>query len=219
MKIARFQLLLSATAYVSVSVLALMLQGCLETALVVGAGTAAVSAVDRRTTGIQVDDEGIELRSSNRVSERFGDKVHVNITSYNRSVLVTGEVPNAAAKAEIEKMIQGVPGVRGVTNDLQVADGTSLSSRANDSTITGKVKARLFDAGKVNPIHVKVITENAVVYLLGIVTEAEANAAVEVARTTGGVRKVVKVFDYCKPTDAACASSQPKAAEPKKSGS
>ena len=219
MKIARFQLLLSATAYVSVSVLALMLQGCLETALVVGAGTAAVSAVDRRTTGIQVDDEGIELRSSNRVSERFGDKVHVNITSYNRSVLVTGEVPNAAAKAEIEKMIQSVPGVRGVTNDLQVADGTSLSSRANDSTITGKVKARLFDAGKVNPIHVKVITENAVVYLLGIVTEAEANAAVEVARTTGGVRKVVKVFDYCKPTDAACASSQPKAAEPKKSGS
>ena len=219
MKIARFQLLLSATAYVSVSVLALMLQGCLETALVVGAGTAAVSAVDRRTTGIQVDDEGIELRSGNRVSERFGDKVHVNITSYNRSVLVTGEVPNAAAKAEIEKMIQGVPGVRGVTNDLQVADGTSLSSRANDSTITGKVKARLFDAGKVNPIHVKVITENAVVYLLGIVTEAEANAAVEVARTTGGVRKVVKVFDYCKPTDAACASSQPKAAEPKKSGS
>ena len=195
--------------------LALGLQGCIEMA-VVGAGTAVLSAVDRRTTGVQVDDEGIELRSTNRVSERFGDKVHVNITSYNRSVLVTGEVPDAATKAEIEKLIQGVPSVRGVTNDLQVAGGASLTSRASDATITGKVKARLFDSGKLNPIHVKVITEASVVYLLGIVTEAEANVAVDVARTTGGVRKVVKVFDYCKPTDAACAAPKPKAEEPKK---
>ena len=198
--------------------LALSLQGCIEMA-VVGAGTAVLSAVDRRTTGVQVDDEGIELRSTNRVSERFGDKVHVNITSYNRSVLVTGEVPDAATKAEIEKLIQVVPSVRGVTNDLQVAGGASLTSRASDATITGKVKARLFDSGKLNPIHVKVITEASVVYLLGIVTEAEANVAVEVARTTGGVRKVVKVFDYCKPTDAVCAPPKPKAEEPKKSGS
>ncbi len=198
--------------------LALGLQGCIEMA-VVGAGTAVLSAVDRRTTGVQVDDEGIELRSTNRVSERFGDKVHVNITSYNRSVLVTGEVPDAATKAEIEKLIQVVPSVRGVTNDLQVAGGASLTSRASDATITGKVKARLFDSGKLNPIHVKVITEASVVYLLGIVTEAEANVAVEVARTTGGVRKVVKVFDYCKPADAVCAPPKPKAEEPKKSGS
>jgi len=196
---------------------AAFLQGCIEMA-VVGAGTAALSAVDRRTTGVQVDDEGIELRASNRVSERFGDKVHVNITSYNRSVLVTGEVPDAKAKAEIEKLIQGVPSVRGVTNDLQVAGGASLTSRASDATITGKVKARLFDSGQLNPIHVKVVTEASIVYLLGIVTEAEANVAVEVARTTGGVRKVVKVFDYCKPTDGVCAPSKPapKAEEPKK---
>ena len=194
------------------------LQGCIEMA-VVGAGAAVVSSVDRRTTGVQVDDEGIELRAGNRVNERFGDKVHVNITSYNRSVLVTGEVPDVNTKAEIEKLIQGVPGLRGVTNDLQVAGNASLGSRANDTTITGKVKARLFDSGKVNPIHVKVITESSVVYLLGIVTEAEAGAAVEVARTTGGVRKVVKVFEYCKPTDAVCAAPKPAAAEPKKSGS
>lgn len=194
--------------------LALSLQGCIEMA-VVGAGTAVLSAVDRRTTGVQVDDEGIELRSTNRVSERFGDKVHVNITSYNRSVLVTGEVPDAATKAEIEKLIQVVPSVRGVTNDLQVAGGASLTSRASDATITGKVKARLFDSGKLNPIHVKVITEASVVYLLGIVTEAEANEAVEIARTTGGVRKVVKVFDYCKATDAVCARGA-KPEEPKK---
>ena len=191
--------------------LALSLQGCIEMA-VVGAGTAVLSAVDRRTTGVQVDDEGIELRSTNRVSERFGDKVHVNITSYNRSVLVTGEVPDAATKAEIAKLIQVVPSVRGVTTDLQVAGGASLTSRASDATITGKVKARLFDSGKLNPIHVKVITEASVVYLLGIVTEAEANEAVEIARTTGGVRKVVKVFDYCKATDAVCARGE----EPKK---
>jgi osmotically-inducible protein OsmY len=204
--------------FLALPLLAVSLQGCIEMA-VVGAGTAVLSAADRRTTGVQVDDEGIELRSTNRVSERFGDKVHVNITSYNRSVLVTGEVPDAKARAEIEKLIQGVPGVRGVTNDLQVAGGASFTSRASDATITGKVKARLFDSGKLNPIHVKVITEASVVYLLGIVTEAEAGVAVEVARTTGGVRKVVKVFDYCKPTDAVCAPPKPKAGEPKKSGS
>ena len=209
----------SLPALVVVPLLILCLQGCIEMA-VVGAGTAVLSANDRRTTGVQVDDESIELRAVNRVSERFGDKVHVNITSYNRGVLVTGEVPNVAAKAEIEKLIHGVPSVRGVTNDLQVVDATSLTSRATDATITGKVKARLFDSGKLNPLHVKVVTEAVVVYLLGIVTEGEANAAVEVARTTGGARKVVKIFDYCKPADAVCAApSMPKAEEPKKSGS
>ena len=202
--------------YLFLPLLALLLQGCVEMA-VIGAGGAVLSAVDRRTTGVQVDDEGIELRSSNRVSERFGDKVHVNITSYNRNVLVTGEVPDAKVKEEIEKMVQGVPSVRGVTNDLQVAGGASLTSRASDATITGKVKARLFDSGQLNPIHVKVVTEASVVYLLGIVTEAEAGVAVEVARTTGGVRKVVKVFDYCKPTDQVCAPpAKPKAEEAKK---
>jgi osmotically-inducible protein OsmY len=206
----------------ALALLATSLQGCFEMA-VVGAGTtAALSFTDRRTTGVQVDDEGIELRASNRVSEKFGDRVHVNITSYNRSVLATGEVPDAKVKDEIEKLIQAVPSVRGVTNDLQVAGGASLTSRASDATITGKVKARLFDSGRLNPIHVKVVTEAGVVYLLGIVTEAEANEAVEVARTTGGVRKVVKVFDYCKPTDAVCArgaATAPKPGEPKKSGS
>ena len=188
--------------------LAVPLQGCIEMA-VVGAGAAALSAVDRRSTGAQVDDEGIELRATNRVSERFGDKVHVNITSFNRSVLVTGEVPDAKAKAEIEKIISGTVNVRSVTNDLQVVGGTSLSSRASDATTTGKVKARFLDANRFNPLLVKVITEAAVVYLMGIVTESEAAAAVEVARTTGGVRKVVKVFEYCKPTDAVCAPRKP----------
>jgi len=190
---------------------ALLLQGCAEM-------TTAGTAVDRRTVGTIVEDEGIELRATNRVSERFGDKVHVNITSYNRSVLVTGEVPNTPTKQEIDKLVQAVPNVRGITNELQVIDATSVTSRATDSTITGKVKARLFDSGKLNALHVKVVTEAGVVYLLGIVTEEESNAAAEVARTTGGVRKVVKVFDYCKPTEAICArGGKPEA--PKKAGS
>jgi len=196
---------------VVLSLFAALLQGCAEMST---AGT----AVDRRTVGTIVEDEGIELRSTNRVSERFGDKVHVNITSYNRSVLVTGEVPNTPTKMDIEKLIQAVPNVRGITNELQVIDATSVTSRATDSTITGKVKARLFDSGKLNALHVKVVTEAGVVYLLGIFTDGEANAAAEVARTTGGVRKVVKVFDYCKPTEAICArGGNPE--EPKKAGS
>jgi len=201
------------------SLLAVSLQGCIEMAAV-GAGAAALGFEDRRTAGTLVEDEGIELRATNRVSERFGDRVHVNITSYNRSVLVTGEVPDANAKAEIGKIVQGVPSVRSLTNDLQVAGGASLSSRAGDASITGKVKARFLDSGRFSAVHVKVITEASVVYLLGIVTESEANEAVELARTTGGVRKVVKVFEYCKPTDVICArGGQPKAAEAKKSGS
>jgi len=199
--------------------LAVSLQGCIEMAAV-GAGAAVIGYEDRRTTGTLVEDEGIELRATNRVSERFGDRVHVNVTSYNRSVLVTGEVPDANTKAEIGKIVQGVPSVRSLTNDLQVAGGASLSSRAGDASITGKVKARFLDSGRFSAVHVKVITEASVVYLLGIVTQSEANEAVELARTTGGVRKVVKVFEYCKPTDAICArGGQPKAAESKKSGS
>lgn len=195
---------------------ALLLQGCVGMA-VVGAGSAAMSAMDRRTTGVQIEDERIELVSSNRFGEKFGDKAHINITSYNRNVLLTGEVADAAARSEIEKIVRGVPNVRGITNDLQVGPLASMSSRASDAGTTGKVKARFVDAGKFNAVHVKVVTEASVVYLLGIVTEAEANDAVEVARTTGGVRKVVKVFEYCKPTDPACAPrDKPKAEEPKK---
>lgn len=200
--------------FLALPLAALALQGCIEMA-VIGAGAAVASSVDRRTTGAQIDDEGIELRATNRVSERFGDRVHVNITSFNRSVLVTGEVPDAGAKAEIEKIINATPNVRSVTNDLQVAGNASLTSRASDATVTGKVKARFLDANKFNPLLVKVVTEASVVYLMGIVTEAEATAAVDVARTTGGVRKVVKVFEYCKPTEAMCAPKA-KAEEAKK---
>ena len=182
---------------------AALLQGC-ELAIVGAGSAAAVSAIeDRRTTGTQLDDKDIEGRAGSRI-DRFGDAAHVNVNAYNRSVLLTGEIPDERTREEIEKMVLGLPNVRAVTNDLQIAGTASLGARTNDSFITSKVKARFLDAKRFNPIHVKVVTEAGVVYLLGLVTEREADDAVDIARTTGGVRKVVKVFEYCKTNDELC---------------
>jgi osmotically-inducible protein OsmY len=170
-----------------------------------GGGVAAIGAIeDRRTSGTLVDDDGIETRLRRALRERYGENTHVNATSFNRSVLLTGEVPEEARRAEIEKIVQGIGNVRGVTNDLQVAAPSSFGARANDSLITTKVKGRLLDSNKVNPVHVKVVTEAGVVYLLGIVTEQEATDAVDIARTTGGVIKVVRIFELCKAGDGIC---------------
>jgi len=194
---------LSRTLLLAALPLALVLQGCMGMALV-GVGAAVVAFEDRRTAGAQLEDRGIELRTGNRVDDRYGDRTHINVTSYNRYVLLTGEVPDEATRAEIEKLARGVPNVLGVSNDLQVAGKSSMGSRSNDSYLTSKVKTRFVDSGKINAVHVKVVTEAGVVYLLGMVTEKEAEDAVEIARTTGGVRKVVKMFEYCKPDDEAC---------------
>ena len=175
-----------------------------------------MSAVDRRTTGAQVEDEGIELRAANRIRERFGDKAHVNVTSYNRSVLLTGETTDAKARDEIAKILTGLQNVRSVQNEIQIAGISAYSARASDSTITGKVKARFLDANRFNPLHVKVVTEAGVVYLMGILTDKEAADATRLASTTGGVRKVVKVFEYCKLSDEACRpQEQPKGGDSK----
>jgi osmotically-inducible protein OsmY len=187
---------------------AVVLQGCAPMVMV-GAGAAVVAFEDRRTTGAQVDDQTIELRAGNRIDDRFGSRVHVNVTSYNRYVLLTGEVPDEAARSEIENIVRGVTNVLGVTSDLQVAGISSATSRSNDTFLTTSVKTRFLRSGKFNAIHVKVVTEASVVYLLGVVTEQEAADAVELARTTSGVRKVVKMFEYCKPTDAICAPPPP----------
>ena len=184
-----------------------LLQGCVELALV-GAGVAMATVEDRRSTSSQLEDRGIELRVANRIDDKLGERVHVNATSYNRYVLLTGEVPDEALKAEVEALARSVPNVLGVTNDLQIAGQSSTTSRSNDTLITSKVKTRLLDANKTNPFQIKVVTEAAVVYLLGIVTEQEAADTVEIARTTSGVRKVVKVFEYCKPEDAVCRRRQ-----------
>jgi len=195
---------------------AALLNGCAP--VLIGAGGAAAYSTleDRRTTGTQLEDEAIELRSSNRISDRFGGKVHINVTSYNRAALLTGEVPDARTREDIEKLVAAVPNVRGVTNELQIAGNASLGSRTNDSFITSKVKARFLDARRFNPLHVKVVTEAGVVYLMGLVTENEADHAVELARTTGGVRKVVKVFELCSVADELCRPREkPPAGSPK----
>ena len=185
-----------------------LLQGCMP-AVMVGAGAAVIAYEDRRSTGAQVDDQTIELRAGNRIDDRFGGRVHVNVTSYNRYVLLTGEAPDEATRAEVEKIARGVTNVLGVSNDLQVAGISSATSRSNDTLLTTNVKARFLNSDKFNGIHVKVVTEAGVVYLLGVVTEQEAADAVELARTTSGVRKVVKMFEYCKPTDEICAPRPP----------
>ena len=193
------------SSWLSLVVLAaLLLQGC-ELALLGAAGGAAFTAFeDRRTSGTQIEDERIELITGNRIGERFRDKVHVNATSYNRWVLLTGEAPDEATRGEIEKIVLAVQNVRGVANEIQVAGISALGARATDSFVTSKVKARFVDARKFSPVHVKVVTEASVVYLLGVVTDKEADDAVEIARTTGGVRKVVKIFEHCKATDEVC---------------
>ena len=197
---------------------AVLAGGC--AAVVVGAGSvAAVNALeDRRTAGAQVEDEANELRAVNRIAERYTDGVHVNVTSFNRVILLTGEVPDAATREAIERIVAGLPNVRSVANELEVAGVSSLTSRSNDSLITSKVKVRFLDARRFNALHVKVVTEAGIVYLMGIVTEQEGNEAAEVARTTGGVRKVVKVFEYCRPTEDPCIPSGPPPSQQARTG-
>ena len=173
-----------------------LLHGCAP--LVVGGAAAGgiMVAQDRRTVGTLTEDEGIEIKASGRIGERYKDGVHVNVTSYNRTVLLTGEVPDAGARAEVERIARGVENVRGVYNETVVSGVTSYTARSNDAITTSKVKGRFLDAGKFNTMHVKVVTENNVVYLMGLVSKKEAADATEIARTTSGVQKVVRVFEY-----------------------
>lgn len=172
-----------------------LLGGCVVAAL--GGATAGGLLVseDRRTIGTMTEDQGIELRTSSRLDDKLRSS-HINVTSYNRLALLSGEVPNAGARDEAERIARGVDNVRGVFNELQVSGNSSLTVRSNDSYLTSKVKARFLDGQKFSPLHVKVVTENSVVFLMGLVRRAEADAATEVARTTGGVQKVVRLFEY-----------------------
>ncbi|WP_310452929.1 BON domain-containing protein [Sulfuritalea sp.] len=178
-----------------------VLAGCFGAAAV-GVGTGALMLTDRRNSETFISDQGMEIRAANRIGERHGDKVHVNVTSYNRMLLLTGEVPTEVMKADVEKLASGVPNVKAITNELAIAGPASFGGRSNDSYITSKVKARFVDADKFSPNHVKVVTEAGVVFLLGLVTQAEADAAVEIARTTGGVQKVIRVFEIISPEQA-----------------
>ncbi|HEY6240749.1 MAG TPA: BON domain-containing protein [Burkholderiales bacterium] len=175
------------------------LQACVDALIVGGVVTGVVLASDRRQLEVMFGDQRIESAAGSRVSDVLKDQGHVNVTSYNYTVLLTGEVPSAQAKAEVEKAVGEVPQVKSVVNELQIAGASSAASRSNDAYITSKVKSNFLGNGKFRPTDVKVVTEMGVVYLLGLVTRDEADAATDIARGTGGVQKVVRVFEYFVP--------------------
>ena len=172
-----------------------LLYGCV--AAVVGGAAAGGYLVgeDRRQGAVIADDEAIELRIRNRVSEKHRN-AHISPVSYNRTVLLNGTAPTAEVKADIENIVRGVEGVKTIYNEMVVGPNRTFPSLAGDGVLTSKVKARMVDARRFNPVHVKVVSEDGTVYLMGIVTRAEADAATEVARTTSGVKRVVRMFEY-----------------------
>ncbi|HSN21226.1 MAG TPA: BON domain-containing protein [Usitatibacter sp.] len=182
----RFALLLGAA-------LVPLVQGCVPL-VAAGAGATALMAQDRRTTGVYIEDENIELKALGKLHDIPG--AHVSATSYNERVLLTGEVPDEATRKRIQEAIRTIPSVREVVDETQIAGASSLASRGNDALITSNVKARMLKDPRFSATQVKVVTEGGVVYLLGLVTHAEADAAAEVARTTSGVQRVVKEFEY-----------------------
>jgi osmotically-inducible protein OsmY len=200
-------------AIVSLLALAAGLQGCAP--LIVGGAVAggAMVAVDRRQPDIMTTDERIEIQATNRISELFKDKGHINVTSFNRQVLLTGEAGTEALRQDAERAAATTPEVKSVTNELVIAPPSELGARSNDTYITSLVKSRFVTAQKFNPIHVKVVTERGTVYLMGLVTKREADDATQIARTTSGVKRVVRVFEYIEPPPPA---PKPAPAEPAK---
>jgi osmotically-inducible protein OsmY len=165
-------------------------------------------AIDRRTAGIQLEDEAIELKGANRARE-VSAAGHINVTSYNRMVLITGEVPNEVDRKAVEQVVSRVENVRSVVNELAVLGNSSLGVRSSDSLISGKVKASFVDAADLQAKALKVVTERGVVYLMGIVTEREAGRAADVARAVSGVQKVVRVFEVISEAELAALLPKP----------
>ena len=179
-----------------------LLQGCFPVVAGGAVGAAAMFA-DRRTTGAFVEDEAIEWKTRSRLRERFGNSINVGVTSYNRIVLLTGQAPDAATQRAIEEVAAEVENIRGVVNEVTVAGLSSLTARSNDALVTSQVKARFVDGSGFRPHHVKVVTSDGTVFLMGLVTRREADASTEIARTTSGVQKVVRVFEYIDENEAA----------------
>jgi len=194
-------------SWLVVTLAAAQLSACAP--LVVGGAMVAGSmvAIDRRTTGAQIEDQTIESKASSRIKDLVADRSHVNITSYNRMVLLTGEAATEADRTAIEQAVQHVENVRSTVNELAVMLPSSMSTRSNDSYLTTKVKATYVDAKDLQVNAFKVVTERGNVYLMGRVTEREATRASDLARTVSGVQKVVRVFEIV--TEAELAEGQP----------
>jgi osmotically-inducible protein OsmY len=186
---------------------ATLLGGCAPLLLGGAAVGTAMVVTDRRTSGAQVDDQAIELKAVNRVNEVLGERGRAVVTSFNRLVLITGEVPNDADKAAVEQTVSRIENVRSVVNELAIAPAASLGTRSSDTLITSKIKASLIDAKDLQVNAFKVVTERGVVYLMGRVTEREANRSSDVARGVSGVQKVVRVFEVV--SEGELAGTQP----------
>jgi len=174
-----------------------------------GAAVGALVAMDRRTSGAQLEDEGIEMRASNTIKTALGERVHVNITSYNRQVLLTGEVPDAGHRQTVEDLVTKVENVRGVVNELVVAPASTLGQRSTDALTTTRVRAALVDARDLSAPAFKVVTERGTVYLMGRVTQREADRATQVVRNVGSVQKVVRIFEIISEAELARITSAP----------
>ncbi|MEY2618502.1 MAG: hypothetical protein RL522_1504 [Pseudomonadota bacterium] len=193
------------------TVLVTTLSGCAPLVLG-GAAMGSLVVADRRTSGTQLEDETIELRAGSRLGENFGSRAHINITSYNRRVLLTGEVPDAASKQLAEQVVSKVDNVRSVINELAIMSPSSLTQRGNDAYITGKVKATLVDAKDLTATAFKVVTERSTVHLMGRVTQREADRATALVRQVSGVTRLVRAFEII--TEEELARITPKAPAP-----
>lgn len=182
------------TAVLAAGTLAGALSACAPLVLG-GAAVGVLVAGDRRTTGTVIEDERIELRAASLLRDTFGDRAHVNVNSYNRQVLLTGEVPDEQAKQQAEQVVARVENVKGIVNELAVMGNTTLAARSNDTLITGKVRASLVDASDLQATAFRVVTERGTVHLMGRVTQREADRATQIARRVGGVQRVVRLFE------------------------
>lgn len=173
-----------------------MLQACAPLIIGAGVGAGVLMSEDRRTSGTILEDQTIEVKVKNRLEEKYGEQIHVNITSYNRFVLLTGEAPSEEIRQDVTVLALEVPNVRNVQNEVIIAGNSSMMSRSGDTFTTSRVKGRLTQNKEVGANHVKVVTENSTTFLMGLVTRAEAETAAQTAATTSGVQRVVKVFEY-----------------------
>ncbi|MBK6594405.1 MAG: BON domain-containing protein [Burkholderiales bacterium] len=160
-----------------------------------GAVVGGLVATDRRTTGTVVEDEGIELRSASRIRAAMGDRGHINVTSYNRQVLLTGEVPSVQDKQQVEQIVASVDNVRHIVNELAILGNSTLTQRSSDSLVTGRVRAGLIDASDLSANAFKITTERGTTYVMGRVTAREAKRATEVISGTTGVQRVVRILE------------------------
>ena len=173
-------------------------------------------ATDRRTSGTVVEDQGIEFKASARIRENVGERVHVNVTSYNRQVLITGEVPNAQDKQLVEKIVSGVDNVRNIVNELAIMGNSTLTQRSSDALVTSRVKAALVDAKDLFANSFKIVTERGVTYALGRVTQREASRATEVITSTSGVQRLVRILEVISEDELANMLPQKPPADSKK---